>query len=87
MDHEGKRTPNHFLTGRMIVIEGNEIIAMAGYIEGGGLRGNNISTINYVDYITRGGKDLFIWALDANVLPEAWDALKFDGQMAGQDER
>lgn len=37
VDYGGKRTPNPFLTGRMIVIEDNEIIAVAGYLEGGGL--------------------------------------------------
>ena len=66
-DQEGKRSPNPFLTGRMIVIERNEIIALSGYLEGGGLRGINVNTINYVDQITRGGKDLFMWALDAKL--------------------
>ena len=71
-DHEGKRTPNPFLTGRIVVIEGNEILALAGYLEGGGLKGTSLDTLSYVDNITRGGKDLFLWALDANVPPEAW---------------
>ena len=62
----------------MIVIERHEIIALSGYLEGGGLRGNNVNTVNYADQITRGGKDLFMWALDANVTPAAWDDFKFN---------
>ena len=77
-DHCGKRTPNPFITGRMFVIDWNEIISLAGYLEGGGLKGNNLNTLNYVDHVTRGGKDLFMWALDANMPPEAWNELKFN---------
>ena len=46
---------------------------MAAYLEGGGLKGNNVSTLRYIDHITRKGKYLFILALDGNVEPEAWD--------------
>ena len=76
IDQDGRRTPNPFITGRMVVIEGNEIIALSGYLECGGLKGSNLNTLKEVDHITRGGKDLFMWALDGNAPPEAWETLK-----------
>ena len=57
----------------MVTVEWNEIICLAAYLEGGGLKGNNLSTLNYIDHVTRGGTYLFILALDGNVEPEAWD--------------
>ena len=32
-------------------------------------------TLTQVDLITRGGRDLFLWGLDANVPPAAWNEL------------
>ena len=37
-----------------------------------------MNTLHYVDHLTRGGADRFMWALDANVAPAAWDEFKFN---------
>ena len=50
-----------------------EIQCLAGYIEGGSLRGSNLKTTDAVEHLTRGGRDLSIWCLGANVLPAVWD--------------
>ena len=50
-----------------------EVQALAGYMECGGIQGNNLRTLEEVDCITRGGRDLFLWGLDGNVPPEAWN--------------
>ena len=36
-------------------------------------------TLDHVDHQTRGGKDLFIWALDANIDSAQWEDHKADG--------
>ena len=80
VDVEGKLTRNAFLTSRLFTIEKVEVQALAGYIEGGGLKGNNLRTLEHVDHQTRGGADLFIWALDANITPSPWEDYKADGE-------
>ena len=45
-------------------------------MECGGLKGRNLQTLTEVDLVTRGGRDLFVWGLDANVEPEEWDTIK-----------
>ena len=60
---------------RTLTMDSHEIQALAGYLEGGGLKTSNLRTLEEVDLITRGGRDLFFWGLDANVPPEAWNEL------------
>ena len=79
-DHEGKITNYPFLTARTFTIERVEVQALSGYVEGGGLVGNNLRTLDHVDHQTRGGKDLFIWALDANITPEKFEAHRIDSE-------
>ena len=73
-DQAGKLTPNAFVTGRLVTLQRVEVQFLAGYLEGGGLNGSNLDMINEIDRSTRGGRDPFFWALDANVKPEAWDS-------------
>ena len=82
VDVEGKLTMNAFLTSRLFTIEKVEVQALAGYVEGGGLKCNNLRTLDHVDHQTRGGSDLFIWALDANIIPAQWEDYKSDGDSA-----
>ena len=79
-DHEGKVTNYLFLTARTFTIERVEVQALSGYIEGGGLVGINLRTLGHADHQTRGGKDLFIWALDANITPEKFEVHKLDSE-------
>ena len=70
----GKRTPNSQLTGRLVTLEKVEILMLAGYLDGKlGFEGLNRETLGEVEHLTRGGKDLFLLAVDGNKLPEAWD--------------
>ena len=66
-DEKGQLTDNAFITTRTLTIEKVEIQGLAGYLECGGLKGNNLRTLDEVDCITRGGRDLFFWGLDGNV--------------------
>ena len=73
IDAKGNLSENPFVTARTVVMESHEILALSAYLEGGGLKGNNLRTLEAIDHITRGGKDLFFCGLDANVEPKAWD--------------
>ena len=69
-DEQGKLTDNAFVTTRTLTLEHVEVQALAGYLQCGGIQGENLQTLAEVDGITRGGRDLFFWGLDANVNPE-----------------
>ena len=68
-DDKGQITPNPFITTRTFTMQSHEAQALSGYLECGGLKGSNLQTLEAVDHITRGGRDRFFWALDANVTP------------------
>ena len=53
--------------------------APASYVEGGGLKGNNLRTLDHVNHQSRGRKSVFIWTLDANITPAQWEEYKADG--------
>ena len=57
-----------------------EIQTLAGYLQCGGIKGENLQVLAEVDAITRGGRDHFIWALDGNVEPEEWKEIKVGEQ-------
>ena len=72
VDEHGQLTDKAFITTRTLTIEKVEVQALADYLQCGGIKGDNLQTLAEVDCITRGGRDLFIWGLDGNVPPEAW---------------
>ena len=39
------------------------------------MKGENLHVLAEVDGITRGGRDMFVWGLDCNVTPEAWQEI------------
>ena len=59
VDVQGQLTDNAYITTRTLTIEKVEMQVLAGYMEGGGLKGRNLHTLTEVDLITRGGRDLF----------------------------
>ena len=71
-DDKGQLTGNPFVTTRTLTLEMVEVQAMAGYLQCGGLKGDNLRTLTQVDLIMRGGRDLFFWGLDGNVPPGDW---------------
>ena len=76
VDMQGQLTDDAYITARTLTIEMVEMQALAGYMECGGLKGRNLQTLTQVDHMTRGGRDLFVWGLDANVEPDEWDTIK-----------
>ena len=58
-DDKGQLTGNPFVTTRTMTLEMVEVQALAGYLQCGGLKGDNLRTLTQVDLITRGGRDLF----------------------------
>ena len=50
-----------------------EVLMLSAYLEGDSFEGRNLDTLTDIDHWTRGGRDPFILALDANRDPTAWD--------------
>ena len=73
-DAKGNLSGNSFATARTVTMQSHEVQALAADLEGGGLKGNNLRTLEAIDHLTRGGKYLFFCGLDGNVEPEAWDS-------------
>ena len=69
-DEKGNLSGNPFVTARTVAIQTHELQALAAYLEGGGLKGNNLRTLEAIDHLTRGGKDLFFCGLYGNIEPE-----------------
>ena len=82
-DAEGRTTPNAQITGRMMVLSGVEILALAGYLQCGlGFGGSNAVFLIEFDFITRGGKIPFILGIDANTPPEAWTEISWGSKFS-----
>jgi hypothetical protein len=73
VDDGGRLTDNAFVTTRTFTMEKVEVQAISGYLQCGGIKGENLQVLAEVDGITRGGRDLFIWGLDGNIPPEEWN--------------
>jgi hypothetical protein len=72
-DAQGHLTSNSNLTGRLMTINWVEVLMLSAYIEGDSFEGRNLDTLTDINHWTRGGRDPFILALDANRDPKAWD--------------
>ena len=71
---EGTLTSNAQLTGRLLVLDWIEILCISGYLICDlGFAGANHDFTIELEFVTRGGKQPFILALDANSTPTKWD--------------
>jgi hypothetical protein len=73
-DHEGRIVDSDSFAFRMVYAGAVAIMVGCGYFDCAlGLKGANQAMLSAIDNLTRGGTVPFIWAIDANVPPAAWD--------------
>ena len=60
IDVKGSLSENPFVTARTVVMQGHEIQSLAAYLECGGFKGRNLSTMEEIDKRTRGGEGHFL---------------------------